>query len=77
MRISSAKDHQAARADISASSDWFDKVESALYLKTSPRFFDQLVAQRKIRFYRIGKFIRFNRGDLDAFARDGKVDPLS
>ena len=48
-------------------------VEAAGYLNVGVRFMRRLVADRRIRYYKVGKFLRFDPADLDAFAIAGEV----
>ena len=34
-----------------------------------------LIAERRIRFYKIGRYVRIDSRDLDAFVEAGRVDP--
>jgi excisionase family DNA binding protein len=47
--------------------------EAADYLNVTERFMRRVVAERRIRHYRVGKFLRFDPADLDGFARMGEV----
>lgn len=47
--------------------------EAAQHLNVSVRFIRRLVSERRIRHYKVGKFLRFDSADLDAFARAGEV----
>ena len=40
----------------------------------TPRFVRRLVAERRITFHRVGKFIRFDPADVDALILDGRVE---
>lgn len=51
--------------------------EAATYLSVSGRFIRRLVAERRIRYYKIGKYVRFNPEDLDEFMSAGRRDPTS
>ena len=48
-------------------------VEAADYLNVGVRFMRRLVADRRIRYFKVGKFLRFDPSDLDAFAIAGEV----
>jgi excisionase family DNA binding protein len=48
-------------------------VEAADYLNVGVRFMRRLVGDRRIRHYKVGKFLRFDPADLDAFAAAGEV----
>lgn len=50
--------------------------EAAEYLGTGPRFLRRLVAERRIRFVRLGKFIRFPESALRDFVAAGTVAPV-
>ena len=41
--------------------------EAAEYLGTSERFPRRLVEQRAVPVYKVGRFVRFDRADLDAY----------
>ena len=49
--------------------------EAAAYLNVSQRFMRRLVAERRVVFYKVGKFVRFRRADLDSFVESGRVEP--
>ncbi|BCQ03613.1 helix-turn-helix domain-containing protein [Cutibacterium avidum] len=50
--------------------------EAAAYLGTVPRFLRRLVAERRIRFVRVGKYIRFPESALAEFVAAGTVAPV-
>jgi excisionase family DNA binding protein len=50
--------------------------EAASYLNVSQRFMRRLVAERRVVFYKVGKFVRFRSGDLDRLLETGRVDPF-
>jgi excisionase family DNA binding protein len=47
--------------------------DAANRLSMTPRF-RRLVAERRITFHRVGKFIRFDPADVDALIREGRVE---
>jgi excisionase family DNA binding protein len=47
----------------------------AVELGTTVRFVRRLVQERRIRFHKIGKYVRIAADDLEAFIADGRVDP--
>src|SRR5215218_5600481 len=49
--------------------------EAAEYLNVSVGFLRRMASERRVRHYRLGKFIRFDPADLDAFAE--VKEPLS
>ena len=50
--------------------------EAATELGTPVRFVRRLVHERRIRFHKIGKYVRISRSDLDAFIAAGSVPPF-
>lgn len=48
--------------------------EAGDYLGTGERFVRRLVAERRIRFYRLGRHVRFAEPDLLAFVEEGRVE---
>ena len=53
------------------------KREAADRLNVGPRFIERCVDQRRIRFVRVGRFIRIPESAIDVFIDDGTVDPWS
>ena len=49
---------------------------AAARLGTSTRFIRRLIAERRIRFFKVGKHVRILSTDLDAFLAEGEVPPL-
>lgn len=56
--------------------DLVDIEQAARRLGTQPRFVRRLVAERRIRFYKVGKYVRFHPDDLTDYIRAGRVDPI-
>jgi excisionase family DNA binding protein len=52
-------------------------LEAAAYLNTSERFVRRLIAERRIAFHRVGRYVRFARSDLDAWLLAGRVEPIT
>jgi excisionase family DNA binding protein len=51
-------------------------VEAAEYLGTRERFIRHLIAQRRIRYHKIGgRYVKLKKSDLDAFIEAGRIDP--
>lgn len=48
--------------------------DAADRLSVTPRFVRRLVAERRITFHRVGKFIRFDPADIDALILEGRVE---
>ncbi len=49
--------------------------QAAERLNTAPRFVRRLIHERRIAFTRLGRHIRINAADLDAFVAAGRVEP--
>src|SRR3954453_18578421 len=43
------------------------------YLGTSPRFIRRLITERRISYVKIGKYVRLERGTLDALVDSGRI----
>jgi excisionase family DNA binding protein len=50
---------------------------AARYLGVGERFVRRLVAERRVRFYRVGRHIRFRPGDLEQFLSAGRSEASS
>lgn len=51
--------------------------EAAAYLNVTVRFMRRLVADHHVQYYKVGKFLRFERGDLDSYVQDRVVRPVA
>jgi excisionase family DNA binding protein len=51
--------------------------EAAARLNTTTRFVRRLIAERRIPFIKLGKFVRISTDDLDRFVAAGRVEPMS
>ena len=51
-----------------------DIAGAAQYLNVGERFVRRLVAEHRINYLKVGKFVRFERRELDAFLRRSRVD---
>lgn len=54
-----------------------DIAAAAAYLGVNETFIRRLVLERRVRYYKVGKFVRFLPADLQAFVLAGRVDPQS
>lgn len=52
-----------------------DIAAAAQRLGVSVRFVRRLVDERRVPFYKIGRYVRFDIADLDRFAMQGRVEP--
>jgi excisionase family DNA binding protein len=50
---------------------------AATYLGVTPRFVRRLVAERRIPFVKIGRYVRFEIPDLDRFIEAGRVESVA
>ena len=55
--------------------DLLNVSEAARHLGTPVRFVRRLVAERRIRFYKVGRYVRIDRHDLDTFITAGCIEP--
>jgi excisionase family DNA binding protein len=53
---------------------YLDKSAAANYLGVSKRMMTRLVDERRIKFYRVGRFIRFSTFDLEQFIAASAVE---
>ncbi len=51
--------------------------EVADRLGVSVRFVRRLVDERRIRFYKIGRYVRFDAADVERFIESGRVDAIA
>jgi excisionase family DNA binding protein len=51
-----------------------DTDEVAIALRVSPRHVRRLVAERRIPFVKVGRFVRFDPGELDVWLDQQRVD---
>ena len=57
------------------SPELLDYPAAAAYLGATQSFLRRLVLEKRVRYYKVGKFVRFRVRDLDAFVDAGRVDP--
>lgn len=55
-------------------SDLLNITEAAEHLGTPVRFIRRLVAERRIPFYKIGRYVRIDAADLDRFIQEGRIE---
>jgi excisionase family DNA binding protein len=53
-----------------------DVDQAAEHLTVTPRFVRTLVAERRVPFLKVGKFVRFDVDDLDAWLDRCKVEAV-
>lgn len=54
----------------------WDVAGAAAHLGVSTAFVRRLVLEKRVRYYKLGKFVRFRPADLDAFVEAGRQDPV-
>lgn len=53
-----------------------DVAGAAAQLGVSEAFVRRLVLERRVRYFKVGKLLRFRPSDLDAFVEAGRRDPV-
>ena len=62
-------------AEVATRQRYLSPAEAAEYLNVSVGFIRRMASERRVRHYRVGKFIRFDPADLDAVV--AVKEPLS
>jgi excisionase family DNA binding protein len=57
--------------------DMLDVAGAAGYLGVNAAFVRRLVLERRIRYFKLGKFVRFRPVDLDTFIEAGRHEPVA
>lgn len=65
-----------ATASVGGSS-LLDVSGAATYLGVTEAFVRRLVLERRVRYFKLGKFVRFRTADLDAFIEAGRHEPVA
>jgi excisionase family DNA binding protein len=60
----------------SEASELLDVPGAAIHLGVSEAFVRRLVLEKRVRYYKVGKFVRFRVVDLEAFVDAGRIDPV-
>ena len=58
----------------SRDAELLDVAGAAAHLGTPVRFIRRLIAERRIPFYKLGRYVRIDKADLDSFIADGRVE---
>lgn len=53
-----------------------DVAAAATHLGVTEAFIRRLVLEKRIRYYKVGKFVRFRPEDLEGFVEAGRRDPV-
>ena len=70
-------DSHHAQLHTRADRQLLDVEQAAVHLGTPVRFIRRLIAERRIRFYKVGRYVRLDRQDLDAFIASGRIEPCA
>jgi excisionase family DNA binding protein len=57
-------------------SDLLDVKGAGAYLGVPESFVRRLVLEKRVRYYKLGKYLRFKPSDLDAMVESGRVEPV-
>ena len=49
---------------------------AAEHMSTSVRFVRRLIAERRIEFHKLGRYVRISEAALDDFIKAGRVEPI-
>jgi excisionase family DNA binding protein len=64
-------------AQVEATAPLLDVNEVARRLGTEPRFVRRLIAERRIEFHKLGRYVRISEAALDEFIQAGRVPPVT
>ena len=67
----------ATPAQIIEGSGLLDVAGAAAYLGVTEPFVRRLVLERRVRYFKLGKFVRLRAADLDAFVEAGRHEPVA
>lgn len=62
---------------MSTQDDMLDVYQAAARFGTTERFPRRLIAERRIRFVRLGRHVRIPASAVEEFIREGTVEPLT
>lgn len=69
-----AKSAQVSMPTGSNVTELIDVDAAADLLGTPPRFVRRLIAERRIRFYKLGRYVRIDRTDVESFIAASRVE---
>ncbi len=67
--------HNRTGTTASRTGELLDIAAAAAYLGVNKTFVRSLVYEKRVRYYKVGRFVRLRTDDLDAFLATGVVDP--
>jgi excisionase family DNA binding protein len=56
--------------------EWFDLRGAAMHVNKPERFIRRLVMERRIRYYKHGRYLAFRKSDLDSWALSDCREPI-
>lgn len=71
------KDEFSLAASLETGSGLLVVAGAADYLGVTQAFVRRLVLERRVRYFKLGKFVRFRSVDLDAFVEAGRQEPVA
>ena len=66
-----------ARRQETAAPVLLDVEQVAIRLGTKPRFIRRLIAERRIEFHKVGRYVRISESALRDFIDAGRVEPMT
>jgi excisionase family DNA binding protein len=66
-----------ARQQETAAPAPLDVKQVAIRLGTKPRFVRRLIAERRIEFHKVGRYVRISESALCDFINAGRVEPMT
>lgn len=66
-----------ARQQETAAPVLLDVGQVAIRLGTKPRFVRRLIAERRIEFHKVGRYVRISESALCDFINAGRVEPMA
>ena len=61
---------------VEGTSELLDVKGAGAYLGVPESFIRRLVLEKRVRYYKLGKYLRFKPSDLDAMVENGRVEPV-
>jgi excisionase family DNA binding protein len=64
---------EAVANDLASTDELLTASQAGDYLRTGERFVRRLIAERRISYVKLGKYVRLQRSALDEFIESGRV----
>ncbi len=71
------RDRPVSQPPVVDGSGLLDVAGAAAHLGVTEPFVRRLVLERRVRYFKLGKFVRFRTADLDAFVEAGRHEPVA